>query len=1002
MAREISLTQRLRGAGVTDVARVSEWIASGEVPLLDSPEAVADLGVAGDPDQVVLALIRFGEQGADLQKARTDASARRRLFALLGASRAAGDYLATHPDALAALWQRLPELPHAVDEALEMATRVGGQWRREFLATVGAREVRPDVWVATSGSADDMRRAYRSALYQVAAADVASGEPMAVFPTVAALLTELADAAIETALALARRDVDPTGEVAFSVIALGKTGARELNYLSDVDVFYVAESAGDTPMALDQASQLAVGVAQAISGPGEEPPLWELDLGLRPEGKDGALVRTIDSYVDYYRSWAKNWEFQALLKARVQAGERRVGEKLLEELQPLVWQAATRESFVEDARAMRTRVEDHIPASIKDQQIKLGPGGLRDVEFSVQLLQLVHGRTDPSLRCRSTLEGIGALAAGGYIGREDGAALGECYRFLRVLEHRTQLERMRRTHVMPTKDADLRRIGRTIAPELGFPDGLCEKWERVRTEVRDLHHDLFYRPLLTIVAKAGTQEVGLSEEAARERLLLLGYHDPKGAVRHMTALTEGVSRRAAIQRQLMPGILEWLTLGPNPDEGFLSFRRLSDQIGSSHWYLGLLRDSRVAARRLCQILATSSYVAERMSELPESVEWLDDDHQLEAPNKERLDHEVRALVERHTDTGEAMDRIRQVRARELLRSAIVDLNDRVDPVRAGRMISHANDACLAGALTAARRAVEGAESDIEVALVAMGRQGGREASYGSDADVVAVYRPREGVSASHVATSGVAVAQALKKGLSSVGQTPAFPIDFDLRPEGREGPLARSFDAYADHYERWADPWERQALLRARVIAGDEALVADLGTFIDEVRYGTGLDRAAMRQIRLLKARMETERLPRGVEPTRHVKLGPGGLSDVEWVAQIYQMRFAKDHPVLRTPSTLEALDGLVEAELVAKGDAQILRDAWLLASSIRAGNVLANARISPRKVDVIPSAAGEAVTIGRLLGYQPGHEVDLEEDYHKAARRCRDVVERLLYGEDD
>ena len=245
---------------------------------------------------------------------------------------------------------------------------------------------------------------------------------------------------------------------------MGKTGGGELNYVSDVDVIFVAEPADgvDEDTALRVGTALATATMRACSAPTAEGSLWPVDAALRPEGKQGPLVRTISSHKAYYERWAKTWEFQALLKAWVSAGDKEIGLRYKAEISPLVWEAAGRDNFVEDVQAMRRRVEQHVPANEAARQLKLGPGGLRDVEFSVQLLQLVHGRTDPSLRSATTLEALSALARGGYVGRDDAAILDRAYRHLRCLEHRIQLHRLRRTHLMPVAESDLRRLGRAM------------------------------------------------------------------------------------------------------------------------------------------------------------------------------------------------------------------------------------------------------------------------------------------------------------------------------------------------------------------------------------------------------------------------------------------------------------------------------------------------------------------------------------------------------------
>ncbi len=325
---------------------------------------------------------------------------------------------------------------------------------------------------------------------------------------------------------------------------MGKCGGHELNYVSDVDVIFVAEpvdgteSPEDERQALKAATQLASTLMQVCSENTPEGTIWPVDANLRPEGKSGPLVRTIASHCGYYERWAKTWEFQALLKARPVAGDMELGQQYDEVIKPMVWSAAEREGFVEEVQSMRRRVLDHIPVDRAERQLKLGSGGLRDVEFAVQLLQMVHGRTDEVVRAPATLSALARLTEGGYVGREDGRSLHDAYAFLRTLEHRIQLYQLRRTHVMPEEEAALRRLGRSLGYRKDPVRELDKQWHYHQREVRRLHEKLFYRPLLSAVAKVGG-EARLSPEAAKARMAALGYLDPNAALRHLEALTTG-------------------------------------------------------------------------------------------------------------------------------------------------------------------------------------------------------------------------------------------------------------------------------------------------------------------------------------------------------------------------------------------------------------------------------------------------------------------------------
>ena len=711
-------------------------------------------------------------------------------------------------------------------------------------------------------------------------------------------------------------------------------------------------------------------------------------------------MRTIASHVGYYERWAKTWEYQALLKARAAAGDRALGERYVDAVAPFVWSAADHPTFVEDVQAMRRRVEEHVPARVAERELKLGPGGLRDVEFSVQLLQLVHGRSDVMLRSPTTLIALESLATWGYVGRDDASTLATAYRFLRTLEHRIQLHRLRRTHTMPDAEADLRRLGRSLGMRAEPVAELVTTWKRQAREVRRIHEKLFYRPLLQAVARLDAGEARLTPEAAEQRLRALGYVDPAGALRHLEALTSGLSRRAAIQRTLLPVLLGWFADAPDPDAGLLGFRRVSDALGSTHWYLRLLRDESVAAERMAQVLASSRYATDLLLKAPDTVAMLADDAELHPRALTQLLTEAEAAVARHDDPRSAVAAVRALRRRERFRIAAATILRHGERDDTGVALSDVAQAAVAGALevamsTAAQAA--GGELSMRFAVVAMGRFGGHELGFGSDVDVMFVYEPLDGADDEVANAQAFAVANELRALLMAPSDDPPLDVDADLRPEGRQGPLVRSLASYAAYYDRWSAGWEAQALLRADVVAGDADLGRRFTALIDPLRYPVeGLDDAAVREIRRLKARMESERLPRGADPTLHTKLGRGGLSDVEWVVQLLQMQHGHRVPGLRTTRTLDALASAEKEGLVSASDADALRASWRMATGVRDSLMLVKGRAS----DMVPTDVRDLAGIAHLLGYAPGRSHALLEDYRRITRRARQVVERLLYGE--
>ncbi len=1011
--RSDSLTGALARAGVSDVGRAASLLSDGVLAEIvaavgdeTGPRALIEVldGVA-DPDLALLGLARLGDAAPPEVRALVvkvvagGGAGRRNLLALLGGSAALADWLIAHPDEVGMVIR--PRNGVAADPKT---------MRTLLLESVGADPGAPmpvAAGRASTGLLDEMRRAYRRILVTIATEDLTSADPQGFQPEVAGALASLAAAALEASLALARAELPDGGEQArIAVLGMGKTGGCELNYISDVDVVYVVEPADGVAedLALKVGTKLATGLARMCSATSREPALWEVDPNLRPEGRNGPLVRTLSSHVAYYERWAKTWEFQALLKARHVAGDRDLSREYLAATRPMVWDAVGRENFVEDAQAMRRRVEDHVPAAEADRQIKLGRGGLRDVEFTVQLLQLVHGRLDPSIRSATTLSALAALSAAGYVGRDHAAALARCYRFLRVLEHRIQLFRMRRTHLMPTADHELRRLARSVGPDIDGVEQLMARWRATRREVRRLHEELFYRPLLPATARLSADDVSLAPEAATARLGAIGYRDPAGALRHITALTEGLSRRAAIQRQLLPVMLGWFAEGADPDGGLLAFRKLSDELGATHWYLKLLRDSSDAGERLALLLSSSRYVADNVTRSPESVAWLGDDAELRPRPVETVMEQMRALIGRKDEPNPAAQLVRYVRRRELTRGAVRDVLEQVPVSTASEVISPAADVAITGALriavVEASRALGLDEAPSRFAVIAMGRLGGSELGYASDADVLFVHDPLSGAEGTVAEKWATTVAGRLRSLLGDGGVEPSLPVDAALRPEGRNGPMVRTLASYAEYYERWALGWERQALLRARPVAGDTALGERFVELIDPLRYPEGgLAVTEVRELRRIKARVEAERLPRGVPATHHLKLGRGGLADVEWTAQLLQLQHAGEVPELRTTSTLDALAAARAAGVLGVSDAVQLGEAWSLATRLRNAIVLWSGRTTGNKVDVLPAERAELAGVARLLGYRPGHTGDLEQDWLRTARRARGVVERVFFA---
>jgi len=778
------------------------------------------------------------------------------------------------------------------------------------------------------------------------------------------------------------------------VIAMGKCGARELNYVSDVDVIFVGEDAG--PVTTRVAGEMMRLASDAF---------FEVDAGLRPEGKQGALVRTLDSHIAYYQRWAKTWEFQALLKARPAVGDAELGQRYVAALMPMVWTACEREDFVAEVQAMRRRVESLVPADVREREIKLGTGGLRDVEFAVQLLQLVHGRTDPSLHVSSTVDALSALGSGGYVGRDDAANLTASYEFLRLLEHRLQLQRLQRTHMLPAADDDeaLRWLARAAHVR---PDGtrdalgvLREELKRQSVRVSRLHAKLFYQPLLESVDPSLGFAAGLSPEAAERQLAALGYEGPQSALTHLGALVGQSGRRGRVQSVLLPRLLDWLSDTPDPDSGLLAYRRVSEALSDQRWYLSTLRDESAVAKRLMRVLGTSAFVPELLMRAPEVIGQYADGPA--GPKLLDVDPEAvaRALVAsagRHPEPLRAIAAARTLRRRELARVASADLLGMLDVESVCAALSSVWVAVLQCALEAVIRANTGDDGTVPaaIAVIGMGRLGGWELGYGSDADVMFVCEPVEGVDETRAVKWSVTIAEELRTLVGAPSDDPPLEIDSSLRPEGRNGPLVRTLASYAAYYEQWAQPWEVQALLRAHPVAGDSDLGRRFVVMADRVRYPDGgVSPASVLEIRRIKARVDAERLPRGADPNTHTKLGRGGLADVEWTVQLLQLRHAHAVPALRSASTLQALDAIAAAELMPQSDVTQLREAWLTAT--RARNALVLVRGKPS--DQLPGPGRQLNAVAVAAGWRNGDGSEFLDNYLRVTRRAKTIVNKVF-----
>ena len=625
-------------------------------------------------------------------------------------------------------------------------------------------------------------------------------------------------------------------------------------------------------------------------------------------------MRSLASFEAYWERWAEPWEFQALLKARSVAGDAQLGGRFDESAGQQLW---SRTFSADDLRALRhlkARSEAELARrGLTDREVKRGRGGIRDIEFAVQLLQLVHGRLDPDLRSPTTLTALAELGAAGYVDEDDASQLADAYRFLRRLEHRLQLRQGRQVHAMPLADGERAQIGRT----LGFRDTatadvveqLDGELARHQGTVRTIHERLYFRPLLEAFA-AEDEELLTRTGAIEARLSAFGFSDGPRTQAAVRQLTGGFARASRLMQQILPLLLGWLSESPDPDLGLLNVRNLFDDPLRSAELTRAFRESPEVARRLCHLVGTARIAADTLQRNPDLVARLADRTRLATLERSGLVESATLAVDWRDELGQRQRGLRRWKDRHLLGVIGRDVLHASPVSEVGANVSVIAEACLEAALGAF-------QPPFPFAAIALGRFGGAELSYASDLDVVFVY---DGTTPTEF-EEATRLAMGLRRFVA--GATPTeriWTIDLDLRPEGKQGPVARSIAAYAAYFQRWARVWERQAMLRARPVAGDGEVAERFMALLDDFVWNRGLSADDEREIRRTKARIEHERIPPGEDPAFHLKLGRGSLSDVEWTVQLLQLRTAT-----RSPSTMAAIDALVGNGALTPADAHDL-----------------------------------------------------------------------------
>ena len=884
-----------------------------------------------------------------IERSASPADSRRVLERLVGAGPDAAKLFADNPDLVAATV--------AVTGVSRSLSRVV-ETDPEALAALAALDERPHV---DGGSVDELVRWKGREELRIAARDLLGLDSLDA--TVAAITALAADV-----LAAAYRLVTPDG-APLAVVGMGKLGGNELNYASDIDLMFVGE--GDAA-ALTRTARRLIEVVRSC---------YRVDAGLRPEGRAGPLVRSLASYEAYWDRWAEPWEFQALLKARAVAGDPALGAAFDAAAGGRLWSRIFSADDLRAVRQLKARSESELARrGLTDREVKRGRGGIRDIEFAVQLLQLVHGRLDPDLRSPTTLTALAELGAAGYVDEDDARQLADAYRFLRRLEHRLQLRDSTQVYAMPVADDERRRIARSLglrdSAGASAVEQLDAAFARHQSTVRAIHERLYFRPLLEAFA-SGDEELLGRPGAVEARLSAFGFSDGLRTRAAVRELTRGLTRSSRLMQRILPLLLGWLAESPDPDLGLLNVRNLVNDPRRSAEFTRVFRESPEAARRLCHLVGTTRLAAETLQRNPDLVARLPDPSRLATRNRAELVGSAALALGWRDEIEQRQRALRRWKDRHLLGVIARDVLHDSPVTDVGAGVTTIAEASLEAALGAFG-------SSLPLAVIALGRFGGAELSYASDLDVVFVYEGSAGADFQEATR----LAMDLRRFVA--GATPAeriWNIDLDLRPEGKQGPVARSVEAYATYFHRWAHVWERQAMLRARPVAGDPTVGQRFMSLLEEFVWEPGLSVDDVREIRRMKARIERERIPPGEDPAFHLKLGRGSLSDVEWTVQLLQLRGG-----IRSSSTMGALEALVDHGVLARSDGDVLGTAYRFCEATR------------NRLFLVASGPGEALPpqesallrwLARSVETTPSQ---LREDYRRVTRRARRVMERLFY----
>lgn len=739
-------------------------------------------------------------------------------------------------------------------------------------------------------------------------------------------LSDLASAIVEAAFRYYSDELDIKSSGDFVVLGMGKLGGRELNLSSDIDLIYVYRDNGDP----DPFFKLAERITRLLSAVTEDGFLYRVDLALRPGGGKSSVAVPIEGAVEHYFYWGDTWERAAMIKARPIAGDIELGEEFITEIEPFVYKKFLDYQSIEELKDMKTKLDK----LQKKRDVKLGKGGIREIEFFIQALQLVNGGEVTGIRERNSLAALKKLRKLNIIDDQVCESLTSSYLFLRKVEHMIQLVDERQTHKIPTSPEDIE----ILARRCGLQDKteFEELYAENTSHVSKIYTQLFFEP------SQQTEEFGkefweladfltsgnIDETEAVENLGNLGFKNPESAIDifsklldpRLGALTQGGKLTI---KKVIPAFLGEILKSFDPDAALVNLERFISGIGWRSSIYSILLENPEIIKLLARLFSTSGYLSNFLIRHPEYLDVITlRDVRTEFDSKKEMLESLLESMKEATDDEDKLDAIRKFRHVETLKICLRDLNGEVDPFYVGKYLSMIAEAVLEVGLELAfelvKRNIKPKKKTMQMNILGMGKLGGQEMSYNSDLDVIFIY---EGSDHEFYSKLGQKVISVLSV---PTGEGYAYKIDLDLRPSGRSGALVTSFDSFKDYHSDSAQIWERQALIRAMPVAGNKQLGAKIMKAVKHYVYEEKYPEDFHKEIHRLRSRMEKE-LAKETLSKVNIKTGKGGTVDIEFLVQMLQLKYGGEYEEIRVQNTVDALHALNQSSLIEDRDYKIL-----------------------------------------------------------------------------